>query len=228
MPVGGFLGDPCGQHLRPIPTGGVTTVREWGTHRQPCRPGPPRLDRTPRPAARRSWVGAGTPSGIGAAYWTTGRALLARGKPAHGSRCDVYAWKESGLPELLAGLRSSRTSATSASRAGPPAHGSRPADIHRPAEEREPVTRRDRSRRRTDDRSPQELEGPGVLPRTPRLFATRPRQRRSALPIRTLTPTTRSHRELRSRSYFWHSAACLRHITMRTFTVPRERPWEIR
>lgn len=34
---------------------------------------------------------------------TTGGTLLALGKPAHGSRHDVHAWKESGLPELLAG-----------------------------------------------------------------------------------------------------------------------------
>lgn len=34
---------------------------------------------------------------------TAGGALLALGKPAHGSRHDAYAWKESGLPELPTG-----------------------------------------------------------------------------------------------------------------------------
>lgn len=34
---------------------------------------------------------------------TTGGMLLALGTPAHGSRHDVSAWKQSGLPELLAG-----------------------------------------------------------------------------------------------------------------------------
>lgn len=33
---------------------------------------------------------------------TTGGALLALGKPAHGSRHDAHAWRQSGLPELLA------------------------------------------------------------------------------------------------------------------------------
>jgi hypothetical protein len=34
---------------------------------------------------------------------TTGGRLLALGTPVHGSRHDVYAWKQSGLPELLTG-----------------------------------------------------------------------------------------------------------------------------
>ena len=34
---------------------------------------------------------------------TTAGMLLALGTPAHGPRHDVHAWRESGLPELLAG-----------------------------------------------------------------------------------------------------------------------------
>ena len=34
---------------------------------------------------------------------TTSGLLLALGTPVHGSRHDVYAWKQSGLPELLTG-----------------------------------------------------------------------------------------------------------------------------